>query len=114
MLADQRGLSATTMVVVDFLTFMQETSLAMFLLAHAEGITMLTQAELHSRLDYDSTTGIFRWKQTNAYSIKNGQIAGHDNGKNAWRISINQKQYLKLQTPGECAFILKDLMEYLF
>jgi len=55
---------------------------------------MLTQEYLKKRLDYDPESGILRWKETKAYSIQNGSIAGWNNGKNARRITIDCNYYL--------------------
>lgn len=55
---------------------------------------MITQIELKELLDYDPNTGIFRWKKTTSYKKLNGQIAGYNNGRGYYRISINNKKYM--------------------
>lgn len=55
---------------------------------------MLTQDNLKRWLDYDSSTGVFKWKVAKSHRIKSGDVAGWNNGKNHWRISFDDKSYL--------------------
>jgi len=53
----------------------------------------LTYEELHRQLDYDSLTGIFKWKVSNSNRIKIGDITGYKGKRGYIEIRINGKLY---------------------
>jgi hypothetical protein len=54
----------------------------------------LTQEKLREVLNYEPTTGIFKWKISSNRLIKTGDIAGCVNNKSGyWQIKINRKIY---------------------
>jgi hypothetical protein len=57
---------------------------------------MLTQAELQSKLHYDSETGIFTWINCGCKKF-NGLVAGHSNNRGYLNIHFNSKLYLNHQ-----------------
>jgi len=54
----------------------------------------MTQEDLQRLLEYDSNTGVFRWKVARKRGMLPGEIAGWHSGKNAWRIEVFGKNYL--------------------
>lgn len=54
----------------------------------------LTQARLQDILDFDPTTGVFRWRRT-THAVDAGQIAGFPHGRwGYWRIGIDGGRYM--------------------
>lgn len=55
---------------------------------------MTLQARLHELLDYDTSTGVFRWKVGRRGRARAGSIAGSKHPKGYLRISIDCQDYL--------------------
>jgi hypothetical protein len=59
-----------------------------------KGVTsMITCAELKELLDYDPSTGVFRWKISPSNNIPVGMIAGSNRSYGYVKISVKSKKY---------------------
>lgn len=54
---------------------------------------MITHERLVALLSYDPETGVFRWKQRTSNRVKEGAVAGRDNGNGYRRVMLDRKHY---------------------
>ena len=54
--------------------------------------TPLTQERLRNLLDYEPTTGFFRWRVRHGHAMP-GDIAGCPHGEDRWQIVLDKKHY---------------------
>lgn len=56
---------------------------------------MITRSRLKKLLKYERRTGLFRWRVSPRHGpAKAGDVAGSDNGRGHWRITIDGERYL--------------------